>query len=165
MGRSKDLPVEPTYYRRHLIEMIISQLRLLRIGGRRVESEGMGMVYIIDDDESVLDAMELLMQSAGIDAATFSSAVDFLQKVTPSITDCIVMDLCMPGLHGFEMLKILSDRGVTVPVIVLTALDEAESRERARQMGVKAFFRKPVDDQALIDMIHWSLGSRETAEG
>ena len=116
------------------------------------------MVYIIDDDESVRDALELLMLAAGFDALMFSSAAAFLESVAPSSRDCLILDLCMPGMDGFDLLKALSDRGVTAPVIVLTALDEEENRERARQMGVEAFFKKPVDDQALIDMIRWSLG-------
>ena len=120
------------------------------------------MVYIIDDDESVLTALELLMLAAGFDALTFSSAAAFLERVTPSRFDCVILDLSMPGMDGFDLLKALSDKGVTVPVIVLTALDEAENRERARQMGVDAFFRKPVDDQALIDMIRWLLEKSET---
>lgn len=119
------------------------------------------MVYIIDDDESVLNAMDLLMQSVGLDAFTFSSAAQFLERVSPSRLDCIVLDLCMPGMDGFDLMKTLSDRGSTAPIIVLTALDSPEYRERARQMGVEAFFTKPVDDQALLDMIHWTLGKKQ----
>lgn len=123
------------------------------------------MVYIIDDDESVLNALELLMLAVGFDALTFSSAAEFLERVTPSTLDCVILDLCMPGMDGFDLLKALSDRGVSVPIIVLTALDAPENRERAFQLGIEAFFRKPVDDQVLIDMIHWSLGKSKTRKG
>jgi FixJ family two-component response regulator len=130
--------------------------------GRLLESGGIRVVYIIDDDESVLNALELLMLAAGFGALTFSSAAAFLESVAPSSRDCLILDLRMPGMDGFDLLKALSDRGVTVPIIVLTALDDPENRERACQMGVDAFFRKPVDDQALIDMVRWLLEKSET---
>jgi FixJ family two-component response regulator len=123
------------------------------------------MVYIIDDDQSILDAMDLLMRAAGFDALTFSSTLEFLERVTPSNHDCIILDLCMPGMDGFELLKTLSVRGATVPVIVLSALDDAQSRERARETGANAYFKKPVDDQALIDMIRWCMQKNPECKG
>jgi len=145
--------------------MLIDLLRVLRIGSRLLEPEDMRMVYIIDDDESVRNALDLLMQAVGFECLTFSSAAQFLERVTPSSHDCIILDLYMPGMDGFDLLKALSDKGVSVPVIVLTAQDERGTRERARQMGVAAYFRKPVDDQALIDAIHWSQAKKAAGEG
>ncbi len=123
------------------------------------------MVYIIDDDESLLDAMDVLMRVAGFDALKFSSATEFLERVTPSSQDCLILDLCMPGMDGFDLLQILSARGTYVPVIVLSALDDAQSRERVREMGAKGYFKKPVDDQALIDMIHGNSEKTKGARG
>jgi len=66
----------------------------------------------------------------------------------------------MPGLTGFELQEKLASKGIRIPVIAISTFDDAETRERARQLGATAFFRKPVDGQALIDMIHWATGSR-----
>jgi len=66
----------------------------------------------------------------------------------------------MPGLTGFELEEKLASKGIRIPVIAISAFDDAETRERAGQLGATAFFRKPVDGQALIDMIHWATGSR-----
>jgi FixJ family two-component response regulator len=63
------------------------------------------MLYIIADDDSILTAMELLMHSAGFDALAFSSAGEFLKRVTLLSNDCIILDLCMPDMDGFELLK------------------------------------------------------------
>ena len=66
----------------------------------------------------------------------------------------------MPGLTGFEFREKLTSKGIRIPVIVVSALDDAETRERARKLRAAAFFRKPVDGQALIDAIHWAMRGR-----
>ena len=115
------------------------------------------MIYIIDDDESVRVALLLLMGSADFEAEAFASAEEFLDQVKPTLHDCIILDLRMPGMDGFELLEKLPSGARDVPVIIVSAFDDRKSRERARKLGVKAYFRKPVDDQALIDAIQWSL--------
>jgi CheY-like chemotaxis protein len=67
-------------------------------------------------------------------------------------------------MDGFELLEKLSSGEIEVPVIVVSAFEDRQSRARARSMGAKAYFRKPVDDQALIDAIQWSLGEKESPE-
>jgi FixJ family two-component response regulator len=64
----------------------------------------------------------------------------------------------MRGLTGFDLQEKLVFKGIRLPVIAVSALDDAETRERARNLGAAAFFRKPVDGQALIDAIHWAMG-------
>jgi FixJ family two-component response regulator len=71
---------------------------------------------------------------------------------------CIVVDIQMPGLTGFDLQEELLAKKIRVPTIVISAMDDAETRERARKLGAAAFFRKPVDGQALIDSIHWAMG-------
>jgi FixJ family two-component response regulator len=127
--------------------------------------ERISVVYIIDDDESVLSALSLLMRVAGFKAQTFASAGDFLEKVTLSNDDCIILDLCMPGFDGFDLLKGLRDTGVNVPVIVLSALDDIRDIKRASELGASAYFKKPVDDQALIDMIRWCMQKNPECKG
>ena len=75
---------------------------------------------------------------------------------------CIVIDIRMPGLSGFDLQQRLSSEGINIPVIVISASDDVEIRERARELGAIAFFRKPIDDQALLDSVWWAIsGSKK----
>ena len=114
------------------------------------------MIFIIDDDQSVLRALLLLLQSAGFDARAFSSAAEFLKQPHIAEGDCIILDLSMPGMNGFDLMERLTARGIHARVIIITAFDDAENRERARRLKATAFLTKPVDDQALIDTIKWA---------
>ena len=116
------------------------------------------MVYVIDDDESVRRALQRLLRSAGFEVKAFSSAEAFLQSGNLDERACIVLDIHMPGLTGFDLQEKLVSMGIRIPVINVSAFDDAETRERARRLGAVAFFRKPVDGQALIDAIHWATG-------
>ena len=123
------------------------------------------MIYIVDDDESVRAALLLLMRSADWEAQAFASVEEFLERVSLTRHDCIILDLRMQGMDGFDLLEKLSSGELAVPVIVVSAFDDRQSRERARSMGARAYFRKPVDDQALIDAIQWSLGEQQRPGG
>ena len=118
------------------------------------------MVYLIDDDESVRKALQRLLRSAGLDVKAFSSAEEFLQSGNLAEKGaCIILDIRMPGLTGFDLQEKLTAKGIRIPVITVSAFDDAATRERARKLGATAFFRKPVDDEALIDAIHWAMGT------
>ncbi|MBP1750490.1 MAG: response regulator [Deltaproteobacteria bacterium] len=116
------------------------------------------MVYLIEDDESVRKALQRLLRSAAIETRVFASAEEFLQGGEIDQGACLIVDIQMQGLTGFELQEELRSKKIWVPTIVISALDDAETRERARKLGAKAFFRKPVDGQALIDSIHWAMG-------
>jgi FixJ family two-component response regulator len=116
------------------------------------------MIYLIDDDESVRRALQRFLRSAGLDVKAFSSAKEFLESGNFGERACIVLDIQMRGLTGFELQEQLASRGISIPVITVSAFDDRETRERARKLGAAAFFRKPVDGQALIDAIHWAMG-------
>ena len=117
-------------------------------------------IFVIDDDESVRRSFERLLRSAKLDAKTFSCAEEFLNSLRKNETGCIIMDLRMPGLTGFDLQKKIASQGIRMPVIVISASDDAQSRERVRELGAVAFFRKPVDDQALLDAIFWAIGGK-----
>jgi FixJ family two-component response regulator len=123
------------------------------------------MVYLIDDDESVRRALQRLLRSAGLDVRAFASAEEFLQSENLSQRACIVLDIQMRGLTGFDIQEKLASKGIRIPTIAVSALDDAETRERARKLGAAAFFRKPVDGQALIDAIHWTTGVTKDKSG
>ena len=123
------------------------------------------MVYLIDDDESVRRALQRLLRSAGLDVRAFASAEEFLQSGNLTQRACIVLDIQMRALTGFDLQEKLASKGIRIPTIAVSALDDAETRERARMLGAVAFFRKPVDGQALIDAIHWAMGVTKDKSG
>jgi len=115
------------------------------------------MVYIIDDDESVRRGLKRLLRSADLDVETFSSGEEFLTNPVQGQNACILIDVRMPGLTGFDLQQRLLSQGMEMPVIVISASDDAQTREYARELGAVVFFRKPVDDQALLDAIWWAI--------
>jgi FixJ family two-component response regulator len=119
------------------------------------------MIFIVDDDQSVQRAFLLLLHAAGFDAKAFTSAEEFLRYSRLSEGDCIILDLRIPGMNGFDLMEQLISKGIHIPIICVTAFDDVKSRERARELGAAAYFTKPVDDQALIDAINWAIQSEK----
>jgi FixJ family two-component response regulator len=113
------------------------------------------MIYIIDDDQSVRTNFARLMRSAGLAAQTFASAEEFLAAADTLETGCLLLDITLPGRSGLQLQAELNRRHLNLPVIAVSARDEDDTRELARQLGAHYFFRKPVDAQALIDAIQW----------
>jgi FixJ family two-component response regulator len=114
------------------------------------------IVYVIDDDGSVRKAFARLLRSADLECETFSCPEEFLAGPRQEENACIIADIRMPGSTGFDLQQKLTDCGIELPVIVVSASDDAQIREYARELGAVAFFRKPVDDQALLDAILWA---------
>jgi FixJ family two-component response regulator len=117
-------------------------------------------IYIVEDDDSMRRALERLMLSAGYATATFASVSEFIATECFLEPACVIADARMPGGSGLDLLEKLRARGSGLPVIIVTAHATPEMRARARQAGVDGYFRKPVDDQALIDAIEWALSGR-----
>jgi FixJ family two-component response regulator len=115
------------------------------------------MIYLIDNDKSVRRGFEMFLKSAGYDYRSIESSEDFMPQFKPVQGDLIVLDLSLPGLNRNNFLKKLNNEGTQVPVIVVTSLEDFESRDLCRKYGVKAFLRKPVDGEALIDIIKYNL--------
>lgn len=118
------------------------------------------IVYIVDDEVPVQKAFARLMHSAGLDSVTFSSIDEFLGADIRAQQACVIADVHMPGSNALELPSRLSQRGLDLPVIFVTAEDTDQTRERVRCAGGVSYFRKPVDDQALIDAINWAIGGR-----
>jgi len=87
---------------------------------------------------------------------SFGSSNEFLLKFRYQAGDTLILDLNLPGMGGCELLKKLAQEEIHFPVIVVTAFDDPPSREICRQYGVKAYLRKPVDGEALIDIIKYN---------
>lgn len=113
------------------------------------------VVYIVDDDDAVRDGLARLIRSAGLDPRPFGSASAFLAATLDTDRACILLDITMPGITGPQVQACLNERGISLPVISVSARDDPDTRNLARALGARMFLRKPVDDQALLDAIHW----------
>lgn len=114
-------------------------------------------IYVIDDDESVRRSFERLLRSANLEVETFSSVEEFLSGQRQGDNACVIVDMRMPGSTGFDLQRELASRGMRIPVIVISASHDTQTREQAQRLGAVAFFRKPIDDQALLDAIWWAI--------
>jgi two-component system, LuxR family, response regulator FixJ len=115
------------------------------------------MIYLIDDDKSVRRGLEMFLKSARFDYTPIESPDDFLAIYKPGHEDLIILDLTLNGKAGCDLLEHFEEKGISIPVIVVSSVDEPHRREICRKYGVKAFMRKPVDGEALIDIINYSL--------
>ena len=115
-------------------------------------------IYIVDDDPSVVKALNRLLRSYGMHVRTFASGEEFLAALTRSCDgDCSVIDVQMPGMTGLEVQEALNRAGIDVPVIFITAHKEEGVEERAMRAGAIGFLRKPFMDEALVGFIHTAL--------
>lgn len=115
------------------------------------------MVYVIDDDKSIVKALVRLFDSADLESQAFTSAKTFLKEVKPTARDCLIVDVQMPEMTGPEMVRALLNLNIQVPVIFITAYDDDNTRQVAKDLGAVGYFRKPFDDQALLDTIHFAV--------
>jgi FixJ family two-component response regulator len=111
----------------------------------------------VDDEEPIRKALGRLLRSAGMDVKTFPSGGEFLESLATQRPDCVVLDLHMPAVSGFDVQARLTDSGGTVPVVIVTGHDSDETRDLALSGFPVAYLRKPVDDQALLDAIELAL--------
>lgn len=117
------------------------------------------LIYVVDDDASARQALEMLLISANMEVQAFERAKDLLKCMRREDRACLIADIKMKGLDGLELQQKLAGSAIKIPVIFLTALDSNETRQQAKQAGAVGYFRKPVDDQALLDTIQWALTS------
>lgn len=111
------------------------------------------MLYLIDDDQYVRKAFGLLFRSAGLDHLEYGSALEFLEDYSPLPDDFLVLDVQMPSMSGFELLKHLAGMGVRIPVILITAFDPPYTSESSANYNVLACLKKPVDSDILIGLL------------
>jgi len=116
------------------------------------------MISIVDDDIWVRDAIANYLRSRGFPVAAFASAEDFLQSDDLDHTNCVVLDIQLPGLSGIDLHRELRSTGHTMPVIFITALADEDVRSRAMATGAVAFLRKPFEaaafDRCLDSALH-----------
>jgi two-component system response regulator FixJ len=111
-------------------------------------------VYIVDDDESVCRALKILLVAFGFEVQTFPSPETFFSAVPNSMKGCLVLDIHMPGMDGWQAIKQLIKSGATRPVIIITADKNGGLQKEALKAGAMGFLQKPFNDQALVDLIN-----------
>ena len=118
------------------------------------------LISIIDDDESVREALWGLVRSVGFAVSTFASAEEFVNSDQLGNADCLILDVCMPGMSGIELQRQLVAASSAVPVIFITAHEDEGLRAQALRGGAEAFLIKPFSEEALLNAIHAALNSQ-----
>jgi FixJ family two-component response regulator len=116
------------------------------------------LISIVDDDPSICRALRRLVQSAGYAAETFQSAPAFLDSFSLGRTACLVLDIHLDGMSGFELQERLAADRAGIPIVFITAHHDAPTRERVDRAGVVAYLRKPFDERVLLDAIGRAVG-------
>jgi len=112
------------------------------------------LIYIVDDDESVLSALKTLMVAYGFTVKTFSSAEEFFSAVPNGAPGCLILDIYMPGLDGWEAQRRLLKSGSKRPIIIITADKNDGLREQALKTGAVGFLQKPFNDHELVCFVN-----------
>ena len=115
--------------------------------------EARRLVGVVDDDEAVRDSLGFLLETAGLNVVTYSSAAQFLSEATLDDLACLVVDQHMPELTGLQLIARLRGQGVTLPIALITGSPSADLVRRARELGVAGVLEKPLDDAALLAFI------------
>jgi two-component system response regulator FixJ len=120
------------------------------------------VVHVIDDDEAVRESLAFLLKTADFRVRTYDSALTFLNALPGIESGCIVTDVRMPEMDGLTLMRSLKDRGVGMPVIVITGQGDLPLALEAIKGGALDFIEKPYDDDTLLDAIRSGLDGSET---
>ena len=115
------------------------------------------IVYVIDDDPSIREAVTSLIRSVGMSVQSFGSAKEFMASKRPNAPACLVLDVRMPGLSGLELQRELTDAGISIPIIFITGHGDIPMSVRAMKAGAVEFLTKPFRDQDLLDAIEQAI--------
>ena len=111
------------------------------------------LIAVVDDERSVRVALQRLIRSSGMDVEIYPSGDQFLKAVETRPFACVVLDLHMPKMSGYEVLSRLAQLWIRIPALVMTGHDTPDARERALSTGAVAFLTKPIDERTLVDAI------------
>lgn len=115
------------------------------------------IIYVVDDDASVREAIESLVRSVHLDVQSFGNAQEFLDHERADRTACLVLDVRLPGRSGLELQRDLCERGVAIPIVFATAYGDVPMSVTAMKRGAIEFLMKPFRDQDLLDAIQLGL--------
>jgi FixJ family two-component response regulator len=116
-----------------------------------------GLIAIVDDDRSIRRALERLLKSVGLTAKSFDSAEEYLDESDRNGICCIILDISLPGMSGFELHRRLAAESSRMPVVFISAHDEPEVENKAAQAGAIALLRKPFQDGALLNAVRTGM--------
>jgi len=117
----------------------------------------MPLIAVLDDEPGMCQALSRLLKSYGFEVETFTLGRTLLSAFASRLPDCLLLDLHMPDLTGFDVLQALAASNFEVPVVVITGQDRPEEAVRARALGAVAFLLKPMNEQTLLDAIDLAL--------
>jgi FixJ family two-component response regulator len=120
-------------------------------------------VYIVDDDPGFRDSLATLLALNGFVTASFASGEDFLATVNPAPGSCALVDLRMPGLDGLEVQARLAERGLGLPLVIITAHGDAATARAALKGGAVDFLEKPVDESVLLEVVNEAINTGSPA--
>jgi FixJ family two-component response regulator len=127
-------------------------------------SHDVPVVFVVDDDISVRESLELLLRSAGWQTETFASAQEFLARPRIDIPTCLVLDVSLPDLNGLDLQKRVIDR-TDMPIIFITGHGDVPTSVQAMKAGAVEFLTKPFSDDVLLDAIRHAIERSQTARG
>ena len=131
-------------------------------------SEAQPVVFVVDDDASLRDALKSLFGSVGLQVGLFGSAPEFLQSKLPDVPSCLVLDVRLPGLSGLDFQSELTKANIRIPIIFITGHGDIPMTVRAMKAGAVEFLTKPFRDQELLDAVQVGLDrdrERRESEG
>lgn len=117
----------------------------------------MANVCVVDDDAPLRRAMKRLLKASGYGVETFGSAEEFLAARHVPPPDCLVLDIRLGGINGFQLYDRLRAEGLSIPTVFITGHDDVGLREQARKVGAAGYVRKPFDEQSLVTAIEAAL--------
>ena len=115
------------------------------------------VVFVVDDDQSVRDALSNLIRSVGLQAQTFDSGRDFLSYERPDGAACLVLDVRLPGLSGLDLQKRMAEVNIEIPIVFITGHGDVPTSVRAMKAGAVEFLTKPFVDRDLLDAIQQAI--------
>jgi len=123
------------------------------------------LIAVVDDEAPIRRALTRLLQSAGMEVKSYPSGTEFLAAWASLRPDCVVLDLHMPVVDGFEVQQRLSESPIRPPVVIITGHDSSETHARAMATKPVAYLRKPMNDESLLEAIALGLtSSRESRQ-
>jgi len=121
------------------------------------KSQQKPIVFVVDDDISVRESLELLIKFAGWRPETFASAEEFLSRARTSTPSCLVLDVSLPEINGLELQKLIGSERTDMPIIFITGHGDVPTTVRAMKAGAVEFLTKPFDDELLLSAIRHAL--------
>ena len=115
------------------------------------------LIAIVDDDDSVRESVKSLVRSVGYDAAVFATAQAFLSSARRAHTDCLILDVHMPGMSGLELQRLLAAAKSRIPIIFITAYGADQGRMQALRDGAVDFLFKPFGEEVLLKAVAAAL--------